>query len=839
MGDNYWQKVEQIVDTILDLPAKQRYAYIEKECGHNKRLKDEVTQLVESIFDSEGWLKDLKDHKHEFYNDVSEDLKSLSSTQDFVGQQVGSYTIKKKIGQGGMGLVYLAEHTDDNFNHQVAIKIIRDSQATEANIQRFRREQRILAGLNHPGIAQLYDGGIIDKETPYIIMEYVCGIPITEYCRKHNCSIEKRIDLFKQVLEAVRYAHENLVIHRDLKPDNILVDESGKIKVLDFGISKLLEDEDNLSLTKTGARLLTPKYAAPEQIKETNITTATDLYSLGVIFYELLSNKPPFDLDDCTTYQAEQIILKEAPPKPGSRCSDSQLSETLRGDLNAISLKAIRKEPNQRYRVATEFLEDLNNYLKGLPVSARTDSFQYRSYKFIGRHKQRLTAAAFIFILIIGLTGFYTWKIAEERNHARIEAQKAENISNFLLTLFESSHPSNAGPEDITARELLQEGRQKADQIIDEAMQANMLSVIGQAYAKLGYRDSALTILNQSKDLVKRTHGQESLEYATINFDIGNTYDVYADLALPFFRESYGIRSELLGKNHTRSAESLLQIGKTHNNLGNTDSARYYLERSEDIIARSTTPNPSIELEIDQEMARLYYRSKDYQKAEKAYLKLLSRPKDDLQTDSLAISRWNQNLAWVHIRQQQFDKAMPYLENALVITESLLGKGHEKTLKVRNDLAGVNIDLGNLERFQSLSEENIEYTISQYGNRHKMTCQANSAYGLQLTLYKIFDKGEIYLRQALEICSNAMGSNHVWTAFANAALSANLKFNNKPDASLKYFNEGHKIFKNNEGNLNRVNKRQISFLLKLYNEVDPSSKDRIKSYSDLLAEDDS
>ena len=572
MSDLNWDKIEQIVDEILDLPPGKRYAYIEKTCGGNKRLKNEVTQLVESIFDSEGWLNDLKNHKHEFLGGITGDLESLNANYDFIGQQVGSYTIKKQIGQGGMGLVYLAERTDDNFDHQVAIKIIRHSQATETNIERFRREQRILAGLKHPGIAQLYDGGITDDGFPYIIMEYVCGVPIIEYSSKNEISIQDRIVLFKQILEAVRFAHENLVIHRDLKPDNILVDESGNVKILDFGISKLLEDDDDLSLTRTGTRLLTPKYAAPEQIKQENITTATDLYSLGVIFYELLCEHPPFDLKDRTTYEAEQIILTESADKPSKKAPSKKRAVQLKGDLNGIALKAIRKEPEQRYRMATEFLEDLNNYLNGLPISARTDTFKYRASKFVGRHKKSLTLSAVIMMLIIGLIGFYTWRLTEERNRAQIQSERAEEMTNFLLSLFRSNNPKESVGEDMTASEILKRGLQKIDsKPVSSYNKALILGSIGQIQLNMGQVDEAKPNIKRAYKLISDSVQTESISTADIYTLIGNLYRAEGklDSALVFFQESDSLHQKM-GSVHT--SEYRVNI----NNIGNV-----YNERAE------------------------------------------------------------------------------------------------------------------------------------------------------------------------------------------------------------------------------------------------------------------
>lgn len=728
MGDINWKKVEQIIDAVLDLPADQRYSYIEETCGHDQRLKNEVTQLVESIFDSEGWLKDLKDHKHEFYNDVSEDLKSLDASQDFIDQQVGSYIIQENIGQGGMGVVYLAKRTDDNFNHQVAIKIIRDSQATEVNIQRFRREQRILAGLKHPGIAQLYDIGITEEGFPYIIMEYVDGIPITDYCQQQNSTLEDRIALFKQVLKAVRYAQENLVVHRDLKPDNILVDQKGTVKILDFGISKLLQDEDDLSLTQTGARVLTPKYAAPEQIKQTNITTATDLYSLGVIFYELLAEKPPFDLDDCTTYQAEQIILKQAAATPSSRCSDKQLARTLQGDLNAIALKAIRKEPNQRYRVASEFLNDLDNYLSDLPVSARTDSFRYRTHKFLGRHKQSLTVAGFLAVLVVGFFLFYTIRITEERNQVQLQAQRAERqaeraeqISTFMIDLFDSNLPQRTPGEDIPVSSVIEAGiANLKKQQLSPANRATILGAIAQVQVKLSDIESAQQLSSEAFVLI--TDSVENHNIYTVDVPI-----IYGQIAYEG---------------------------------GNFEEALRAFQISDSLFKANSFTTTYEYRTLKYNLVNLYTEQKNYRQA----LRIL----DELDPDTFGDDReavieksdyYNYKAITLKNLGQQ-EKALPIYKKALEYRLETYGPNNPEVGTIFHNISSVYISLGKYEKALEYSNRAYEIRKETLGPNHNLT--ASTLWGLSIINRKLgnFDQALLYAEEAGEILKETLGADH-------------------------------------------------------------------------------
>jgi len=383
-----WNKIESIVDEALTLSGRERETYIAEQCTNDAVLLGHVTQLLNEIKEAD---------ENSFLEFKSDNFRKIANSQQFKkveyakGDAIGPYQVEAIIASGGMGSVYKAKRADGAFEMEVAIKFIKTQNYNRETLRRFELEQKILAKLQHPNIARLLDGGLTKKDgVPYIILEYVNGTPINEYCTKYNCSIEERITLLKQVLQAVGFAHENLVIHRDLKPGNIFVDESGKVKILDFGISKLLEEENEGPgiHTQTGVRLLTTRYAAPEQIRQENITTATDMYALGVVFYELLSGFSPYELENTSRYGIEQAVIHQDALKPSQKSNIDTDKKKLKGDLDAIALKAIRKEPERRYRVANEFLEDISDFENGLPVSARDGSMKYRTQKFLSRHKQ-------------------------------------------------------------------------------------------------------------------------------------------------------------------------------------------------------------------------------------------------------------------------------------------------------------------------------------------------------------------------------------------------------------------------------------------------------------------
>lgn len=677
MNDINWEKVETIIDQALDLPAEERKMFVDNQCGENQQLKSEVTLLLESIFDSEGWLEDPQDYKKDFYEEISDDVDLLSTNQPLIGKQVGAYAIREKIGEGGMGTVYRAERSEGEFDHQVAIKIIRRGRSTDENKRRFRREQHILAGFNHPNIARLFDGGITDDGFPYIIMEYVAGTPIDEYCETNNCSINEKVALFKQVLEAIRYAHENLVIHRDLKPGNILVDENGNIKMLDFGISKLLEDDTNTSLTHTGTRLLTPRYAAPEQIRQENTTTASDLYALGIVFYQLLTGGQPFNLEDLSQYEMEQAILKQEAPKPSSKVDDPPVQKKLRGDLDAIALKAIRKESESRYRMANEFLADLQNYQKGLPVSARNDSLQYRTKKYIQRNAQGIIVAATILFLILSFVGFYSWRITQERDQAELEAQKASQISDFLMSLFKANKPNQSKGEVVTAQMLLKEGEKKAESLNEQPnVKARMLSIIGEVQMEYGNYASADSLFHSALKIENTLDEPDHAQRLAIMNNYGNLLERQGK-----YHSADSVLTKVLDE--SKLYDMPLQTAITLNDLGNIAQLQSKYTKAESLHTQA-----------------LHLRTKLYGHKSKSVAASLN------------------NIGWVLHEQGMLKEAEKYYQKSLTLNKGLYGNLHTETTMTMRNLGKLYKDMGQIEHADSFLTETIKLDRKLLSNNH-------------------------------------------------------------------------------------------------------------------------
>ena len=799
MSHNNWEQIEQIIDHALDLPEEERRKFIDTRCEGKPQLKGEVTKLLESIFDSEGWLENPEDYKRNIYKEISDDVQLLSTQGSLLGTRVGSYCIEKQIGKGGMGIVYLAEHASEEIDHQVAIKIIQNGKATEENIQRFKREQQILAGLHHPGIARLYDAGTTEDGFPYIIMEYVNGTPVDRYCSRHNCSIDQKLDIFRDILQAVRYAHENLVIHRDLKPGNILIDRSGNVKILDFGISKLMQDNEGQSLTKTGARLLTPHFAAPEQVRQENITTATDLYALGVIFYQLLSGGRPLDLSDISRYEIEQAILNGKAPKPSSKVSESKTRNLLQGDLDAIALKAIRKEPEHRYRVANEFLEDLKNYKNGTPVSAVEDSFRYRSQKFLRRHKRPMTVAAGILLLLVGLTGYYTWRIAQERDLAKIEAQKAQNTKEILIDIFEANDPISGDAETASLPKLLENGTQNVLQRnLDPEVKIELLFTLSTIYQNISDFDKARQLVDTTLHLSHKYFGPNAVNTAKshiklggIAYDLGNYEEGKTELLKA--------KKILATKDISNPVYATLyhHLGFVEEGMSNYDSSKVHFQQALDNITQQARVDTALYIDIIKSLGRSIHREGDYKTADSLMFKALKTSehfngKNDVVTASIA-----GDIGLYYMTRAKYDSSRIYYQQSLNIKNELYKDdphpNHSATL---TNLGVLESYVGNNTAAESLFTKALAIDTKLYGNDHPYVAFAKGHLASIYLDKNQFGKAKQLRKEQLAIYQNNYKPDHYNMAGFYRSYGNLFSATNEYKKADSYFKKSENIYSN-------------------------------------------
>ena len=458
------ERLKELFEQAVDVPLSERSAWIADAAGGDARLAAEL-----------GSLLDAHDHPISLFD------RPVMTLASAVGTMVGPYRIEAHLGSGGMGAVYRAVRADGEFAQQVAVKIVHRGMNTTDILRRFSTERQVLADLTHPNIAMILDGGTASDGQPYFVMEYVGGVPIDEYCRTHALGLRARLQLFLDVCAGVAHAHQRLVVHRDLKPDNILVRDDGTVKLLDFGIAKVLHSAA-IEQTMTSVRPMTVRYASPEQVRGQLLTTTTDIYSLGVLLYRLLTGRLPYATTDLSGPAIERAICETDPGRPSDAARDDDIAREwawlLRGDLDAILLMALRKEPDRRYQSVDLFASDLRRYLHGAPVAARPDTWRYRARKFVGRNRAATIAACVAVVaLVAGMAGA-TWLAREarraaqvaitEREKAELEAVRVQHMNQFLtnvLALPDASwySPGAGGADDMTVTDLLIRAGQRID----------------------------------------------------------------------------------------------------------------------------------------------------------------------------------------------------------------------------------------------------------------------------------------------------------------------------------------------------------------------------------------
>ncbi|MFG0320260.1 MAG: serine/threonine-protein kinase, partial [Planctomycetota bacterium JB042] len=517
MPPDRWDRLEAIFHDALERRAEERDAFVEAASGGDRGLAEEVRRMLAADADAEGLVAP---------SPGALARKIATSAVLEVGERLGAWRVVRPIASGGMGSVFLAERDDRRFEQRVAIKVIRRELVAEGTTERFRRERRLLARLRHPNVARLLDGGETDDGRPYLVMEHVDGEPIDAYCDGRRLAIERRIELFRDVCAAVDEAHRNLVVHRDLKPSNILVTADGTPKLLDFGIAKLLEEPDDLEpdLTRTGNRPMTPGYASPEQVRAEPTTTATDVYSLGVVLYELLTGQRPYGPTVTGGYELERAICEttptrpsdavaapsvgspERPPDAAGRLRSSRpeaLRRRLAGDLDNIVLRAMQKDPTRRYPSAGALGDDLRRHLLDLPVAARPDSVAYRARKFVKRNR---LAAAMIGVaataVIGGTAGAVRWAVVAERERERAaEAAEGERLQSdrfravnaFLGDLLSAASPAGLGTDVPVGAVLDRAAARIDDELDDPSVEMDVRLTIGRTYSAIGrHADAAL-----------------------------------------------------------------------------------------------------------------------------------------------------------------------------------------------------------------------------------------------------------------------------------------------------------------------------------------------------------
>jgi len=590
-----WDRIAVIFDRALAVRAEERDALLDQLCGSDETIRREVEGMLEAHERSPGLIAERR---------LVTDHGSLGTDHDAVGgslldgARVGPYRIVSPLGAGGMGDVYRAERADGAYRQTVAIKVLRPGYRTAEMVRRFRIEREALARLVHPGIATILDGGALDDGRPYLVLELVEGVPVTTYCAERALSIRDRLALFLRIVNTVQFAHGRLVVHRDLKPSNILVQPDGAPRLLDFGVAKLLDLSADASLgmmTTPEVRLLTPEYAAPEQIRGEPPTTAADIYSLGVLLFEMLTGVKPFAAAGRTMAALEQSILESAPPAPSSVASRMEVARRLRGDLDRIVLMALKKEPERRYVSAAQMGEDIERYLDGRPVLARPDSVRYRFGKFVRRNRVLVVAAGAAVMLVTAFGAVSTLqarRIARERDRADHERGAAEEVLGILTGLFEQADPNkHPGGDTLRVTSLLDEAERQVAGVTEPARQAALQRAVGRMRVARGEYQRGMALLERAYDERRRSFGRDDIDAARIKHEIAKTALAYRGdaAARPLLDSSLTELRRLLGNRNddVRAATSdLLMV--TYDSV----AARALIDSLAELDRTSPTTDP-------------------------------------------------------------------------------------------------------------------------------------------------------------------------------------------------------------------------------------------------------
>ena len=786
MTPEQWQKIEAHYLAALNVAPEERAVYLDQACAGNAALRREVESLLAAHEADPDFLDDPL---------VNLDgVPAQEASQD--GDRMGPYRLVRPLAEGGMGRIYLAARDDEAFTQYVAIKVLRRGLDTADMLQRFRMERQILASLNHPHIARLLDGGTSPDGRLYLVMEYIDGIPISQYCDRRHLSVEARLRLFQTVCAAVHYAHQNLVVHRDLKPGNILVTKDGQVKLLDFGIAKLLEPtwgDEALMQTQTQLRVMTPEYAAPEQVRGTAVTTATDVYALGVLLYELLTGHRPYRLPERIQAEIERVICEEDPEKPSTavlrvetlvrkdgstasitpesvgqarRLPVARLQRQLRGDLDNIVMKALRKAPQRRYASAEQFAEDLQRHLADEPVLARPDGLRYRAQKFFRRHRVAVVLGMIIALLLVGFSVVTAVQSAQLRRQAeatRQERDKAERVAGFMVDLFEASNPDASKGEAVTARELLTRGAARIDEELAEqpGVQAEMLQVMSRVYERLGNYQEAERLARQALAL-QQQHPTDPLEMAGTLQRLAVVLQRLGDYeaALPFSEQALSLFRQVHGEEHLEVAKGLNNLALLLKSKGDYEEAeRRYREalamherlggrEQEDVAA--TLNN----------LAVLLDQQGQHDAAEQHHREVVAIWRALLGDEHTKVATALNNLAVVLRKKGDFDGAAALYGEALAMRRKLLGDTHPDVAGTLNNLAVVLFNQGDLEGAVELFREVHALMREQLGADHPNVMRGLTNLGVALQTMGHFDEAEDVFRQVFDRRLRVLGAEH-------------------------------------------------------------------------------
>jgi eukaryotic-like serine/threonine-protein kinase len=768
-----WQRAERLFEQALTYSSSDRGAFLREICGEDGTTRRVVESLLAADEQAGSFLvaPAFGDAVVALANADAPAAEAESDAPSGfrAGDRVGPYVILHALGEGGMSTVYLASRPDMPEPFRVALKLVKPGMDTQHILQRFRQEREILAGLDHPNIARLADCGTVDGR-PYFVMEYVEGLPIDQYSDEHGLSIEARLMLFQSVCAAVHYAHRNLVVHRDLKPSNVLVSAQGVPKLLDFGIAKLLDPHaiaDGPDRTTASQCFWTPQYASPEQVQGRIVTTATDVYSLGVLLYKLLSGRRPYELATLSPQEIQRVVC-EAPPQPLRRAlpHDAKLRRRLSGDLDNIVLMALRKEPERRYPSVLALSEDVGRHLNDRPVLARPNTLGYRAGKYVRRNAAAVVASALACLCLISGTGIALWQARtaiEERRQADVHRARAERVSAFLIDLFKVWDPAEARASSISAREILERGTARmAVELKDEPeVRATLLDTVGTVYQNLGLYEPADGLFAEALAERRRLLGPLHPDVATSLTHIASLRRAQfrpAD-SVAFSRQALAIRQRVFGNDDLRVAENLQWLASA---LQITDSPETEaLIRQALVIRRKRLgeDHPDVAESLDT-LAWFLLLHDRYAEADPIYARVLAMRQAQLGADHPAVLETIGEVADLRLMQGRYAESVRLNRQALADWERIKGHDHPEVAAFETALAGALGRLGQFDEAETLTRHALDRRIAIWGEGHAAVDNSWQHLGSLLYLRGDYEQAEVVLRKSLRQRVKLWGERH-------------------------------------------------------------------------------
>ena len=778
LSPDRWRALSPYLDEALALTRDRRATWLAAIGARDAALGADLESLLaehEALQESGFMERALP------LGQQSDDTPSLE------GQIVGAYRLNSLIGQGGMGSVWLAERCDGRFEGRVAVKLLNIALVGRDGEERFRREGNFLAKVTHPHIARLIDAGVSAVGQPYLVLEHVNGQPIDRYCDEQAKGIEERIRLFLDVLEAVAHAHANLIVHRDIKPANVLVSVDGEVKLLDFGIAKLITGDAQWggsrvveagALTREGGTPLTPEYAAPEQLAQGQVTTATDVYALGVLLYVLLSGQHPVGDAVRSPLTLMRAIVEVEPRRMSdavvsrtetadalahhaARCHTTvgRLRRALRGDLDTIVAKALKKNAAERYGSVTALADDLRRYLRREPISARPDTLRYRATRFVRRHVRSVAAATVAVLMLGGLTAFYTARLTTERDRAQREAVKAARVSETLTGLLMGADPiaNRATADGLTVRGLLDGAAERVQkELVDQPdAQAEIFTVIGRMYRRLGTYDKAQHLLERALiagqaafgpehpgvaqtlndlgalaaekgdyktaaaslesalSMRRRIYGPEHTNVADTLAELGRIYQDQGlnDRAEPLHREALAIRRKALGDQHGETAVSLSDLASVLRLRGDLEGAEMLLRQSLEVHRKTRGGAHAMTATTLHDVALVTAAKGDVASAESLFRRAMDTHRKALGESHPLVAVTLNSLSRILRDQGRYDEAAAALEAALAIARPALGSEHQLIAIYTINLASVHLARKHPQAAEALLRDGLRIRI--------------------------------------------------------------------------------------------------------------------------------